>query len=342
MKLYRTIFLTLACACILSSCAKDLTYSNFDLQRRIREAWLRINYPDLTADEYGIYRLNVVPGNGTKPKDSAYIFFNMSQKDLEGTYISTGDSELAKKLRTYNDSLRYVPTIVRLNDYQLYDAIEDVFRDMTAGSKFTILVPPEKSIVSYPKEYLRTYGLTNTNQSNTNDIFEFEFVKHVDDIIEYQIDLLQKYGKEHYPVQFPGRVDSTSYGFYFAKLKTNYNPDDTIPQGTVLRVEYIGKFLDDYCFDTNIQDSAKYYRKYNPDKEYERMDVSFYSDPSQVVEASSVVRGFANIISRMNYDEVAVGFFISDLGYGSDGNGDIPGYEPLFFYIRTNKQGDDT
>ncbi|MBP5210787.1 MAG: hypothetical protein J6Z27_02985, partial [Bacteroidales bacterium] len=91
MRIIKTILLTLTCACVLSSCAKDLIYSNFDLQKRVRDAWIRINYPGLQEDQFGLYRLSVTPGNGTKPKDSSYIFFNMNERDLEGTYTSTSD-----------------------------------------------------------------------------------------------------------------------------------------------------------------------------------------------------------------------------------------------------------
>jgi len=88
-------------------------------------------------------------------------------------------------------------------------------------------------------------------------------------------------------------------------------------------------------FDTNIEDTAKFYRIWSGDKTYSAMDISYYkSDESKFASDNSVVTGFGNAILKMNKGEKAVTLFNSDLGYGADGkNPAIPEYSPLVFWL---------
>ena len=167
-----------------------------------------------------------------------------------------------------------------------------------------------------------------------NFIYDLKVVEVVNDMNKYQIDKLEKFAKEHY-----NGLDSICEGFYMLKLKTSDNPADTIPSATSVKVRYVGKLLDGFCFDTNIQDTAKVYGLYKVGNAYNSLSVTYYpngytigSDGSRSY-SSDVIKGFAMAVGRMKYTEEAVAFFWTNLAYGSASSDTYPAYAPMCFYI---------
>jgi hypothetical protein len=109
-------------------------------------------------------------------------------------------------------------------------------------------------------------------------------------------------------------------------------------------VRYIGYLLDDFVFDTNIADSASYYKIYDSSKDYALLSVIYQeaanTDGSTGTEGTmDVVDGFKNALLRMKPGGEAVTFFSSDYGYKAAGSGQIPAYAPLRFYIKLERIG---
>ena len=199
-------------------------------------------------------------------------------------------------------------------------------------------MPPEATTYDYPKDlkqYYKSYGNDGTEPALTqNYLYDVKIVEVIDDIYKYQIDKLEAFSKSHY-----NGVDSICEGFYMVKLTESPAQIDTIPEGRSVKTRYIGKLLDGFCFDTNIQDSAKVYGLYKVGNTYEDLSVNYYtngyttSSEGTVTYSSDVIKGFAMTVGRMKYGERAISFFWSNLAYGSASADGYPAYAPMWFYI---------
>ena len=93
--------------------------------------------------------------------------------------------------------------------------------------------------------------------------------------------------------------------------------------------------MDGRVFDTNIEDTAKFYRIYKSNGSYNALSIEYYrTDTTKFSSANSVVKGFGKGVTLMNYGEKAVVLFNSQLGYGEKGSSpSIPEYSPLSFWL---------
>jgi len=305
--------------------------------KRVRDAWVKVNYGSnyVALTKSGIYVLEESDGSGSSVLDSSYCFVNYSMIDLDGTYKSTTDPEIAKMhLGTYSDTVYWAPSIWRIADYTQNDGARELLKMMKVGGKVKAIVPPELSGVTYPKDY-KTSVVTSNKEFSVNMIYEISLEKTVKNIEQYEFDLLKNYAEKYW-----NGIDSTVKGFYFLKLKENPVESDTIVNGTSINVYYSGHVIDgitdNFLFDTNIADTARMYRRYNKDKSYTGLSVTYYKDPEDAISNNSLVDGFARAISEFKYGEEGVAFFSSSHGYKAEGSGKtIPAYSPLVFYIKT-------
>ncbi|MDD4491555.1 MAG: FKBP-type peptidyl-prolyl cis-trans isomerase, partial [Bacteroidales bacterium] len=102
-----------------------------------------------------------------------------------------------------------------------------------------------------------------------------------------------------------------------------------------LQYNYVGKLLDGFVFDTNIEDTARKYNIYDATKKYAPLDLTAHIETE--TGDGKVIRGMARSILKMKYGEKAITFFSSDYGYGSTEQS-FGVYQPLFFYIEVLKK----
>jgi FKBP-type peptidyl-prolyl cis-trans isomerase len=323
-------------AAMLASCEVAPVDDATSQQKTVRDAWVRVNYgKDYVAlTESGIYILEETPGTGAKVKDSTYCFVHYSTRSLDGTYLTTSDPEVAKRnLGTYSDTLYWCPEIWRIASYTENDGVRELLSMMKTGGKLKAIVAPELSAITYPKD-MHVITQTSIKEFKENTIYEISLEKTVDDITKYEIDLLEAYADKYW-----NGLDSTLRGYYFKKLKENPAEGDTLYDGASVDVYYSGHIIDgitdNFLFDTNVADTARIYRKYNKDKQYNALSVTFKKDPEESISSNSLVDGFARAMSEFKYGEEGVVFFSSGFGYKDEGSGEIPAYCPLVFYIRT-------
>ena len=327
-------------ASMFNSCEVSPVDDSASHLKRVRDAWVRVNYGSdyVALTKSGIYVLEETVGTGNSVQDSTYCFVHYSMKDLDGTYRSTTDPEIAKMhLGTYSDTVYWAPAVWRIADYAQNDGARELLKMMKVGGKIKAIVPPELSAITYPKDY-KTAVVNSTKEFQTNVIYEMSLEKTVKDIEQYEFDLLKNYAEKYW-----SGIDSTVRGYYFLKLKENPNEGDTIVNGTSIYVYYSGHLIDgitdDFLFDTNISDTARMYRRFNKDKSYSGLQVTYYKDPEDAITNNSLVDGFARALSEFKYGEEGVVFFSSSHGYKAEGSGkSIPAYSPLVFYIRTQEK----
>lgn len=338
-KILRPILAVAAFGAMALSCAKYVTEDNLTAQKRIREAWMRVNLGrELEADANGLYIIESKAGSGQAIGDTAFCLLDYSTRDLEGNYTNYTTEEIARKMGTYSVDHYYSPEVVQMGKFKLYTPVEKKIKSLGKGGSVKFLLPPEATVYDYPKDlrkYYKTYGNDGTKPALTeNYIYEMKVVDVIDDMNQYQIDRLEEFSEKN----FAG-VDSLERGFYMVKLTENPVATDTITSGTSIKVRYIGKLLDGYCFDTNIADSAKVYGLYNISKSYSPLSVTYqpkgYTTDSNGAKtyASGVVNGVAMAVGRMKYGERAIAFFWSNLAYGSSSSSNYPAYAPMCFYI---------
>lgn len=333
---------------LLFSCAQEKIESNASVQKRVLDAYLRINYPnnDYTVTESGLVILTKTDGEGITPanKEAAYLWYNV--KDLNGNYQSVMDKDLSKFIGTYSDANYYGPQLYALGYGEVVEGMGEAMKMMNKGSEMTVIIPP--SLSKYDAENNGGYGYS-TEQSETvsvNLIYEIKMGDVVTNLQKYQRDSLEKYRDIYYP-----GLDSTANMFYFKKL--DGVATDTIEKNETAYVWYVGRLLDGYIFDTNIADTAKKYGIYSAEKTYEALEVTYEETYEEMAtgpgtinvsgntsnssddESGSYVPGFAKALKCMKYGDHAIAFFGSGWGYGStssmsSGSG-IPSYSMLFF-----------
>ena len=231
-------------------------------------------------------------------------------------------------LGTYDPGIYYGPSLFILNS-SCTAGMKELLGKLHQGGTATAIIPPWLT-----SSGLSGSGYTNKGQqSTTNMIYEINAGIVINDVDKFQKDSLESYSK----LNFSPKIDSTALGWYFRNF---VHPDgipaaDTVVAGNKVGVWYVGRLLDGYVFDTNIRDTAKKYRIYDSSNDYEPLSVEMgetyqamttygssatSNDTSTGSEGSqSLIIGFVRAIKNMTYADKGVTFFMSGLGYGSNG-----------------------
>lgn len=337
---------------VVFSCSKEKDLSEKDVQERILDAYLAVNYPNAKKLESGLTILEIQQGTTAPPEDFQGAYIHYSTYTLEGVCQSTTDSIKAKQLGTFSQSNYYGPILFILNKYYTTDGMIELLKQIGKGGHVKAIIPPWLT-----GQYSRSSsGGSNvsTQQSKVNIIYDIYMGDVVSDIITYQVDSLESYSAKYYPP----KIDSTSYGFY---LKNFTHPSgipdaDTIEADTYVNIWYIGRLLDGYIFDTNIKDTAKKYKIYDSGSDYSALNVQIQAtaelmnesaksgDEESSSSSTALILGFCKALKKMTIGDHAVTLFISGLGYGSEGSfkdgAGVPWYSPLRFDIWVTSKND--
>lgn len=320
------ILLLLAFAYLAASCAVDPETDSYYSYDRVMKAWMKLNYPGIQPyGESGAYILDMERGNGPAVTDSVYVFAHYIKRTLDRAVTETNVREISVQLGQYTPTTYYGSDIWRIDRGYLPAGLEEVIKTMNAGGHTTIALPYSAST------HTRSlYSAFSGSSESGNILFEMTIDTVVANIYDYQENTMKQWFREHYGVS-----DTASMHLYFKKIEEKTEETDTISEGTSVNVRYIGRLMNGQVFDTNIQDTAKFYRIYSTDNSYDALSVTFYkSDGEKLSEDNSVVAGFAKAVSMMNYGETAVTLFNSELGYGESGSSpSIPEYSPIVFWL---------
>ena len=309
------------------SCAKEPSDDTYASSKKVLEAWLRINYPDVTPSGRGIYVIDSVSGTGPALNDSAvYAFVDYSITDLDGNYVETTDEEINKRLGTYLASNYYGPKVWVRKNGEIYAGVEDMLDMMRIGGYIKAVIP---SWLLNDEVYDDIEDYYDDDPGGGHYIYEVSLEYATDDIMQWQIDTLESYSRKYH-----GGLDSLTEGYYYDVL--NVGTGDTIPHDSTIYIRYIGKLLDGHVFDTNIRDTALKYGIFDETRDYDTpSEVKMSESASGItMDGSTVVTGFGETLFRMDNNQEVVSFFWSSLGYGSQGSGNaIPPFSPIVFYV---------
>lgn len=353
MSIKRFAILALACAAI-AGCAKERELSEREIQEKILDAYIQANCPTAQKLSSGLTILSLEPGAGPiAPGNNDGIYIHYNTYNLDGTCQSTTDSIKARMLGTYDAAIYYGPSLFILNT-TITQGMKELLGKLHQGGTATAIIPPWLTAAGASSSSYTNSG----HQSNTNMIYEIKAGIVIDDVDKFQIDSLESYSK----LNFTPKIDSTSMGWYFRNFThtSGIPASDTVEAGTKVGVWYVGRLLDGYVFDTNIRDTAKKYRIYDATNDYEPLsvemgktyqDMTTYGSSATSNDAStgsegssSLILGFVRGVKNMTYADKGVTFFMSGLGYGSEGNmksgKGVPEYAMLRFDLWVAKATD--
>lgn len=309
------------------SCAKNPSADTYESSKKVLEAWLRINYPDLLPSGRGIYVIDSVEGTGEALDDSTYFAFTeYNVTDLEGNYIESTDDSINMRLGTFVQSDYYGAKVSVRNSGSLYAGVEDMLDMMRVGGYMKALIP---SWLLNTEQYDNIEDYYKDDPGGGHYIYEVWLVEATDDIYGWEKDTLESYSRKYY-----NGLDSLKEGFYYKVLDAGTG--DTISKDSTIYIRYIGKLLNGHVFDTNIKDTAIKYGLYSSEKDYDTpAKIGLNSEVEQItLDGSSVVQGFAEALYRIPENGEVVTFFWSQMGYGTNGSGNsIPPFSPLVFQI---------
>lgn len=323
------IFATAAAAALLlgsTSCMKEASDDTFESSKRVFEAWINKYHPDARRVGRGIYILDSIPGTGDKLTDSTtFAFTEYTISELDGDYIETTSEELSKQLGIYDKSYYYGSKIILRKVGSAYAGVEDMLDQMRVGGYLKAAIPSwliNTAVYDTEEQYQK-------EDAGDHCIYEIRLTDAAVNITDWELDTLKKFSQRYYD-----GIDTVKKGFYYTVLEEG--AADTVAKDTTFYVRYIGKLLNGHVFDTNIEDTAKFYGIYDSSKDYSvpAKIVKGETAADMTMDGSSTISGFAEALFRMKWHEKVATFFYSDLGYGQNGSGNsIPSFAPLHFYI---------
>ncbi|MDR3350930.1 MAG: FKBP-type peptidyl-prolyl cis-trans isomerase [Prevotellaceae bacterium] len=328
-------FLLFSLAIAVSGCAKSIDENADDTEKKLLQAYVTMQakagaHYDSTAS--GLYFLfpEGRKAAGAMPADTDFVYVNYTMYDLKGNIAASqyNQSAVAKQLGTFSAGTYYGPKLWSVGRNALTNGVDEALRLMKEGEKIRVLLPSWLSTVD-----------SDTRQYSSTTMFDIELLRVVRDIRQFETDTLRNFSDRRY-----GGVDTLKQGWYYVELQPGDVADTVAGVGDTLKVRYAGYLLDNFIFDTNMPDTASYYKIYNASKNYALLSVVYQeatgTDGSESAEgAMDVVDGFKYALQRMKPGAEAVTFFSSDYGYKATGSGQIPAYAPLRFYIKLEAIG---
>jgi FKBP-type peptidyl-prolyl cis-trans isomerase len=317
MKFLNKIVCLAVVAVSLFSCAEEKEESERSIHERILGAYVKEEYPNAQVLPSGLVVIETQEGTGKTLNNREAGYFEYTTRSLSNEVVETTDEQLAREIGTFAHTNYYGPKMFETGYKSTYKGLEEIMVGMKIGGKAKFILPPWLSV---------TGNNGNRWEESNSLIYEIELKEVISVIDTWEADTMRRYAATHYP-----GLDTLSSHFYLKKLN-NIQHKDTLESAT-LNVRYIGRLLDGWVFDTNIADTAKKYGIYDPDNDYNALELKWNDDIETMEKDNSMVRGFCMALKEMNYGDIAFTMFGSKYGYDYRGKSPIGPYQPLIFWL---------
>ena len=332
MKNIVSVILAVACAAIfMSSCAEKQDDDTLKKQLASFDAWMEYYGDGAVKQPSGIYikKLESSTSPSAKtPKDGEWVMINYTGRDMtSGDVFVTRDSVVAKHQGTFQYYTHYVPQYVSFKETNslLIEGNYIALTDMKEGDKWRIYIPSNLAYGSSTYSYDKGYQGEASVRTNMPVIMDLELVKVISDPTQYENLAVAEYAATNWHQLL---TDTIQANMYRESLSVGLDTV-TVKKDSTVSVFYVGRFLDGFIFDTNIEDTARKYKIYSSS--------SSYGAKSVYVGNYNLCKGFEDGLLGMKYGETADVIFTSTYAYGSDGSQDgntvIQPYTPLIFTI---------
>lgn len=298
----KRVLLFAAVALVVASCAKDAKEDADAIEKSVLAAHISTVYKDsIKPLPSGAYLITNKKGTGKEVKATSAVFIKYSTLDLKNIYEQTNVEEVAKNVGGFSYASYYGPSLFEMGNLSMMIGMEEAFLKLREGSNVRIIIPSWASKLNYE-------GADNLSASTK--AYDIEVIKVIENYPKYEMDTLQKFSNFYY-----NGLDSIKTGFYFKSLVEGAG--DSVKVGNNISYSYVGRLLNGFVFDTNIEDTARKYRIYNAEKSYNPVNFEVTEIGGTGQSGASVVDGFAMALLKMKYGGKAVTFFGSEWGYGS-------------------------
>lgn len=363
------IAVIVSAAAMAVSCSKPVPDDTDDQRNVAFEAWMSVYGDGAVKDESGIYikKIDSIPIPGAvRPRDNDWVRVNYTFTNLAtGNVFATRDAQVAKQMGVYQDYTHYAPAFEQRTSSSDSIMIKGVYyglKNMREGEKWRLYIPfelayPAGSSNYFPQIY--GYGVSRWQvASKTPVIVDLELVEVIVNAVDYETDEVQRYAAARFG---QGINDTVAEGVYFKHISYGLDTAHVIySKDSTLRISYVGTFLDNFMFDTNIADSAIRRGRYWPSKKYlpvtTKYDVYEQSGSendgvTDMDEDISRLKGFSPVYKKLRYGETVEVVMTSSNAFGYEGDmpsflntqtGEeeqapgtiIPPYTPLRFFLK--------
>ena len=235
-----------------------------------------------------------------------------------GDVVVTRDPEIAKYQGTFNYYTHYTPDYVPFTPYNSIYYGSDLnlivgnylaLGHMKEGDIWRVYIPSDLAYGSsgYSYEY-SGFGGQNALGANIPVVMDLELVRVVKDPEKYEASLVQNYAVGQLNMNL---TDTVRTNLYLKPI--SFGKDTaTIKKDSTVSVYFVGRFLDGFVFDTNIEDTAKKYNltQYASSGKYEPISVDVgASEEEETTSSNIVIRGMDIALTKMVYGETATMVF---------------------------------
>lgn len=331
---FRTALISVAVAFAAASCAKQEDVDLDKIEKQSLDAWVSkyVNNEGVVAVKMdnGMY---VTVDNSAADAASiattdtiVWIKYDCTAHDLYNNVYLTRDENTARRQGSYTPYTHYVPAYIYCGQVNsgmidgLFYAFRNKLKDVNGnevslrkGSRVKLYLPSSLAYgslgVSDEVGYGGQYSLDGSIPSVMNISIE-EVIKDPVAFEKAEVDEFVAKSAENYELV----VDSLKYLYVDRKFRLaegKVYDGDSIKKDSTVKVWYVGKFIDGFVFDTNI-DSVKTRLYGKVDSKGEALGVT-------VNDEGGVVKGWLYSLQHLRKGQWAKMVFVSEYGYGIDG-----------------------
>ncbi|MDR2936543.1 MAG: FKBP-type peptidyl-prolyl cis-trans isomerase [Rikenellaceae bacterium] len=337
------------------SCAESESDTTFEeRQEEAFDLWMAKYHPDIPKLESGLYMEWISRNPSHRRLNEGYwMELNYTGYTIAGDIYASRSAAVADQLGHFSYLTHYA------GEYSQYTATFSE-SDYTALTKYPIAqiealalmhegdsvrlyIPPKLGYIygfSGDVGYVPTVSTVSMIAGHPA-ILELGLRKVVPDPIVHDYEQTHLFARDSLGILSP--ADSTAYGLYMKKL-VEVPEGDSITKDSTVSVYYIGRFIDGFVFDTNIDSVAKAHNIYLEQVEIDEGSTQHYDAISYTPYNNSdrfPSQGVSDMLIHMLRGERAIGVMNSSLGYGISGNTDtnrdgylqVPPYTPLIYEI---------
>ena len=278
MKFLRYALMSLVAAAGLISCAEIVEIDMDEKEQQSLDAWVakHVNNKGTRAvrQSNGLW-VEIADYGDTKSMATndtvTWVKYNFTMRDMTGNVVFTRYEDIAKWQGTYTKHTHYVPDYIFCGEYpaNLLEGTHYVMRNtltnhdntkfnMHAGTKGTLYIPSSLAHGATGTSNDAGYGGQYSLNGSVPSIIDFEIVHVTKDPVKDEekevADFIASTGNWK-PVN-----DTLDYLYVDKKFRLPEGEEaykgDSIKIDSTVKIWYVGKFLDGFVFDTNI-DSIK-------------------------------------------------------------------------------------
>lgn len=346
---FGALIVTAALLTGLVSCAETEDTDLTAFRQEAFDVWMKKYHPQAERQESGMYVEWIERNPEGRPLYEGYwmkLDYTGMLKNEE-VFVSRS-RQIAKQVGFFAYTTNYVPefmeyypastgTITGGGFWSLAPGQILALQTMNEGDSLRIYLPPSLSYAGYGFYGSDGYSPANmTVEPGTPLIFDMKLNEVIPDPVLYGAKQVEAYAQNELGIA--DLADTVKVGMYLKILEPKPQ-GDSIGRDSSLSVYYIGRLLDGFIFDTNIDTIAVQNNIYSTDKSY--MPLTFKPGDD---DEGAPIEGFRAATLEMRRGEWARTVFVSGLGYGAAGNSpSIPAYAPLVFdiYVEPVDRGDD-